>query len=149
MNVSTLIHEKYDLSDSFSVNTKKGTLHLPPSTGLSKKEKAFLNLALKVAETSDVENRHGAVVVKNGRVLSLGVNKWRNRGLHQGDTFENILTVHAEVDALSRVADTEGVIVYVARAGDNGEGRFSRPCQHCMAELIRVGVKRVVYTLDD
>lgn len=149
MSVSTLVHEKYDVSDNNVFNTKKGLLHLPPSSGLSKKEKAFLSLAMKVAETSDVDNRHGAVVVKNGRVLSLGINKWRNRGLYQGNTFENVLTVHAEVDALSRVSDTEGVVVYVARVGDNGEARFSRPCQHCMAELENRGIKRVVYTLDN
>lgn len=149
MSVNTLIHEKYETSLHKTFTSKKGTLLLPPSAGLSKKEKAFLSLAMKVAETSDVENRHGAVVVKNGRVLSLGVNKWRNRGLYQPNLFENILTVHAEVDALSRVVDAEGVTVYVARMGDDGMPRFSRPCQHCMLVLKKLGIKKVVYTLDN
>lgn len=144
--MSTVIDEKYETSLE-SLKTKFGVFELSQNTGLSRKEKSFLDLAMKMAEVSEVENRHGAVLVKNGRVLSLGVNKWRNKGL-QLDDYLPVLTTHAEVDALSRVPDAAGAVLYIARAGRDGEARFSRPCKNCMAAIEAAGIKRIIYTVD-
>lgn len=100
-----------------------------------------------MAETSDVTARHGAVCVRGGAVLSLGVNRWRNRDMiaHTGGYNPNI-TVHAEMDALSRVADPRGTTIFVARVDKNGDEKFSRPCDNCAKALAAAGVKAVVYT---
>lgn len=101
-----------------------------------------------MAEVSDVNHRHGAVVVKSGRPVSLGVNKWRNRDMVQtAESYNPNLTVHAEIDALSRVADPKGSVVYVARVDKNGGERFSRPCNNCAKALAEAGVKAIVYTV--
>jgi len=144
------LSEKYETKvDSHA--TKYGVIELPrANNGLSSKEKKFLALAAKLAETSDVDNQHGAVVVKNGRVLSLGVNKWRNRGLIQeDDNWQPVLTVHAEVDALSRVENPKGAVLYIARnvRGEKGS-KFSRPCHRCMEAVRAAGIKRIIYTVD-
>lgn len=57
------------------------------------------------------------------------------------------LTVHAEIDALSRVTDPRGAVVYVARVGKNGDEKFSRPCKNCSKALAEAGVKAVIYTV--
>lgn len=146
---TTSIDEKYDTLNDF-YNTSYGVINLPEVPALSRRERGFLDLAVKMAESSDVDNRHGAVVVQGGRVLALGVNKWRNRDMrwdNEKDTFKPILTVHAEMDALSRVDNPKGSVLYIARVNERGEERMSRPCRHCMKELVKLGVKRVIYTV--
>ena len=141
----SIVTEKYETSLK-SYPTKFGKIELPAvNNGLSRKERAFLDLAMKVAQSSELDQRHGAVVVKAGKPVSLGVNKWRNRGL-QMDKFENILTTHAEADALSRAGNVKGAVLYIARAGRNNEPLFSRPCRHCMAAIKAAGIKRIIYT---
>lgn len=115
---------------------------------MSNKQRSFLDLALRVAEGSEVTHRHGAVVVKSGKPVSLGWNKWRNREMIlDTEGYNPNLTVHAEIDALSRVADPRGAVVYVARVGKHGDERFSRPCHNCAKALAAAGVKAVVYTV--
>lgn len=142
----SIVDEKFE-TGLLARNTKYGVMHLPEtSNGLSRKEKSFLDLAMKVAETSEVENQHGAVLVKNGRVLALGINKWRNKGLFM-ESYEPVLTTHAEVDVLNRVSDAEGTVLYIARSKD-GKAMFSRPCWRCMETIAAAGVKRIIYTVD-
>lgn len=145
--VNAILSERYS-EPSEAQSTKHGALVLPPlSQKLSRKENSFLDLAVRMSESSDVDIKHGAVIVKNGRVLALGTNKWRNRDLQQEvDKWEPILTTHAEMDALARIDDARGAIVYIARIDDKGNRKFSRPCWRCMDALHMAGVKRVVYT---
>jgi deoxycytidylate deaminase len=132
-----------------SFNSKRGIINVPTgSMSLSRKQKSFLNLAVRMAETSDVTHKHGAVIVRGGRVLSLGMNRWRNRDLlDTGGDYNPNITTHAEIDALSRISDPRGVTVYVARVGKNGDEKFSRPCDNCAKAMIAAGVKSVVYTV--
>jgi deoxycytidylate deaminase len=117
---------------------------------LSKRQRSYLNLAMRMAETSEVSHMHGAVCVRGGRVLSLGANRWRNRNKHmmvRNEDYNPHITTHAEIDALSRVDDARGSTIYVARVGKSGEEKFSRPCDNCAKALAAAGVKAVVYTM--
>jgi deoxycytidylate deaminase len=117
-------------------------------SNLSNKDKSFLSLAMKSAENSSCESRHGAVVVRSGRVLSVGFNKTKNTSLSLGDSNSyHGCTIHAEVDALSRVKNTKGCIVYVARINREGKGVMSRPCDNCWDYMYKNGVKKVVFTV--
>lgn len=115
----------------------------------SRRDARYLDLALRVAESSDCTQRHGCVVVKGGRVMAVGHNKVRNNpAFVESDNEEGrgtIFSVHAEIDALSRVADPKGAVIYIARAGKQGPA-LSRPCDNCTTELIKAGVKAVCYT---
>lgn len=115
----------------------------------SRRDKGYLDLALRVAQASDCSQKHGAVVVKGGRVLAVGVNKFRNNpAFVESDNATGrgtIFSVHAEVDSLSRVADARGAVMYIARAGKSGPA-LSRPCENCTEELIAAGIKAVSYT---
>lgn len=126
-------------------------IDLPRPQRLSKTQKGYLKLALKLAETSEVPNRHGCVVTRGGSVLAMGVNKVRNPQFiidsSSTNTYNGNLTVHAEVDALSRIEDASNCTVYVARISKTGVPMFSRPCEHCERLLNDLGVKRVVYTV--
>lgn len=130
------------------VHTKNGFHSIPEYVkfGVSKQQRNFLNIASKVAETSAMDQRHGAVVVKAGRVLSVGVNKWRNPSLVSINYYDPNLTVHAEIDALNRIDDPRGTTIYVSRVDKFGQEQYSRPCARCEAALSKAGVKAVIYT---
>ena len=122
-----------------------------PNIKISKQDRSFLHLAMKMAETSECEQKHGAVIVKSGRVLALGNNKWRNRptegAVLNNEDMKN-MTVHAEVDALSRVKNAHGAVIYVARVNGHGEPKMSRPCDNCYKAIKMAGLKRIIYTTD-
>jgi deoxycytidylate deaminase len=61
--------------------------------------------------------------------------------------YDPNISVHAEVDALSRCNDPRGATIYVARVNKRGEERMSRPCISCEKALLEAGVKKVIYTL--
>lgn len=120
---------------------------------ISRTQKSFLNLAQKAAGASECVQRHGAVVVRGGSVLSIGVNKWRNDVALANDMMDDgrsaDVSVHAEIDALSRVSNPAGATIYVARINKSGEPRLSKPCNRCAKALREAGITKVVYTTHD
>lgn len=118
-------------------------------SSLSRKQKSMLSLAVKVSATSELAQQHGAVVVKNGRVLALGVNKQKNADINTPFAVNapEYFTVHAEVDAINRAANTQGATIYIARINKQGEERYSRPCDNCAEVIRKAGIRTVIYTL--
>jgi deoxycytidylate deaminase len=115
---------------------------------LSNRDKSFLALAMRAAEASSCNQRHGAVVVRSGSVLAIGFNKWRAErpGVALEDKELQSMSTHAEMDALSRVKNKRGVTVYVARVNKHGSEMFSRPCDDCYRNMLDNDIKRIVFT---
>lgn len=137
--------EKETMSSRYPV----GQITFPMKETLSRKQRSFLDIAVRMAESSEVSFRHGAVIVRGGSVLSVGVNKWKNvfpLDIPCPEYNPNI-SIHAEVDALSRCADPRGATIYIARVNKSGKERMSRPCIDCEKALIKAGIKKVIYTL--
>jgi deoxycytidylate deaminase len=120
---------------------------------ISRTQKSFLNLAQKAAGASECVQRHGAVVVRAGSVLSIGVNKWRNDVTLANEMMDDgrsaDVSVHAEIDALSRVGNPVGATIYIARINKSGEARLSKPCNRCAEAIKEAGITKVVYTTHD
>lgn len=119
------------------------------NSSLSNRQRKLLNLAARLAETSDVQHRHGAVIVKSGSVISTGVNKWRNKTVNPPTTagYNPDLSYHAEVDAINHAnTDLTGATIYIARLNKNGEERMSRPCPRCAEAIKEAGIRKIVYT---
>lgn len=96
---------------------------------------------------SSEKMKHGAVIVKGGRVMSVGVNKFRNHPMIiQPEIIKTVCSVHAEVDALRKARDVRGATIYVARVNSRGVSRMSRPCNHCYMALKDAGISNIVYT---
>jgi len=73
----------------------------------------WLNYAVDVSSTATHSQwRVGAVLVKGGRVLSMGVNRYRN--LPSQVDLEGV-SYHAEEVALKRAGDVTGATIFVAR----------------------------------
>lgn len=118
---------------------------------LSKSHKKYLNQAVKLAKMSDCRYKHGAVIRKSGRTISVGINYTVNdpRILEDISAKEHA-AIHAEVAALNacRKVDLNGATIYVARVNNKGEEAMSKPCARCHKALVERGIKKVVYTID-
>jgi len=106
-----------------------------------------LSLAKNLAKSSSCNQRHGAVIVKGGSVISTGINKFRNNPENiPTNLVKTSCSVHAEVDAIRKVKDIKGATIYVARVNKAGQGVLSRPCDNCFEEIQKAGIRKVVHT---
>lgn len=115
---------------------------------LSNSESSFLSVARYFAKKSSARQRHGAVVVKSGRVIGTGYNKNKNHPLQVSpEHIKTHCSRHAEVEAIrdARFA-VEGATLYVARVNNQGQDRNSKPCQYCQAVISATKIKKVIYT---
>lgn len=121
----------------------------------SRRDEVNLNRAIKVANAGNLKHRHGAVIYKSGRVLSVGINSQRNADTSASVMPVDAYTVHAEQAAInaltmgrsSKVALTEGATLYVVRINRAGNTMFSLPCRDCLMAITAAGIKRVVYSV--
>lgn len=104
----------------------------------------FIAKAIEATELSQCRFMVAALVVKSGRLLSIGANRWRcpTKILEAGMTY------HAEVQALKGVSadQARGATLYVARRGRNGKPSMARPCDACWQHIVDHSIRQVVYT---
>lgn len=114
---------------------------------LSKRKRRFLELAEKVSRLSNYRVKVGAVIVKNGNVVSVGFNR-----TFGGDKIiiyngRKVRSIHAELMAIVHAETSlDGAEIFVFSKMKNGKWRLSRPCESCMSAIAEAGIKRVYYT---
>jgi len=115
---------------------------------LSNRETAFLAVAKYCASKSTARRKHGAIVVKSGRILGTGFNKDRNDPMIVSpEHIKTQCSVHAEVDAMRDANyNVNGATLYVARINRHGEERNSKPCSYCQVAISKSKIKKVIYT---
>ncbi|PLY10813.1 MAG: dCMP deaminase [Arcobacter sp.] len=114
-------------------------------------DKNFINIANEIASASKcVSKQVGAVIVKDGRILSTGYNGtpagFKNCNDHWGGEYtkdhhdwSKTYEIHAEMNA----------IIWAARRGISIEGATIyvtlEPCSECSKNLIAAGIQRIVF----
>lgn len=118
---------------------------------LSRREEAFLSVARYFAARSKSKKKHGAVIVKSGRVVGTGFNKDRNNPLFVSpEHIKPHSSRHAEFEAIKEAGrNASGAILYVARVNNQGKDRISKPCRLCEAQIKKYKIKKVIYTRDE
>ena len=118
---------------------------------LSKKDVSFLNVARYFADMSEERKKHGAVVVKGGRVVGTGFNKFKNHpDVIPAELIKFHCSRHAEEVAIKEAGDNaKGAILYVARVNKQGIDRNSKPCNLCASLIKKSGIKKVIYTMEE
>lgn len=118
--------------------------------------KRHMELARRVAQQSTFDGpRHGAVLVRGTSVINVSENKSNfcsfGRRFRKCDIQPGHSTVHAELGSILGIdrRKTDGADVYVARIGKKGDFKMSKPCPMCESALRHVGVRRVIYTIDN
>jgi len=102
---------------------------------------------IRLAETSDMRQQHGAILFQGGRILSLGVNVLRNPPMHYipYDAISN----HAEIAACRGLSwrNIRRATLYIARLRPGGDVGDSKPCNACMKYLsIYTNITKIVHT---
>lgn len=125
----------------------------------STRDRRWLKVAQRYANQSVERNKHGAVLVKGGSLVSWG---W-NRNILDPYYYANEpkLSIHAEEDAINRLVriargpnvDSNGAFarinkytLYVVRVNYRGELVISAPCGRCSELLSGLGLHRVVHS---
>lgn len=114
-------------------------------------DRNFINIAHEIASASKcVSKQVGAVIVKDGRILSTGYNgtptgytncseHWNGEYTKEHHDWSKTYEIHAEMNAL----------IWAARKGisiENGTIYVTlEPCSECSKNLIAAGIKRIVY----
>jgi len=114
-------------------------------------DKNFLRIAEEIASASKcVSKQVGAVIVKDGRILSTGYNgtpagytncsgHWDGKYTAEHHEWSKTYEIHAEMNA----------IIWAARKGISIEGATIyvtlEPCSECSKNVIASGIKRIVY----
>jgi len=114
-------------------------------------DKNFINIAKEIAVASKcVSKQVGAVIVKDGRILSTGYNgtpagytncceHWNNEYTKDHHDWSKTYEIHAEMNALIWAARkgiaVEGATIYVTL----------EPCSECSKNLIASGIVRIVF----
>lgn len=107
----------------------------------------WLNRATKISASSTHHQwRVGAVLVKGGRVLGTGSNRYRN---NPAQVSLGGVSYHAEAVALAKSGDVEGATIYVARVTRSGLIGLAKPCDMCQELLHEHGVHTAVWTTPD
>jgi deoxycytidylate deaminase len=108
------------------------------------KNKRYVHLAEKLAEKSTSKFRLGCVIVKKGRVVSVGYNSMEKTH-PKSPTYGNHL--HSEIRALISTSkeDLYNSTVYVVRIKRDGSLGSSRPCPVCYEALKLANIKRIYY----
>jgi deoxycytidylate deaminase len=102
----------------------------------------FFRLAKKESRKNTTHRiKVGAVITKNGRVLSLGHNLAKTHpaiGTYQ---------IHAEAAAIIAARhELMGASIWVYRETADGIPGMAKPCSDCMALIIHSGIERVYYS---
>ena len=115
---------------------------------MSNSEQAFLSVARYFAAKSTANKKHGAVVVKSGRVLGRGYNKDTNNPMSVSpEHIKTHCSRHAEIEAIRDANwNVDGAILYVARVNRQGQDRNSKPCKYCELVINETNIKKVIYT---
>lgn len=114
-------------------------------------DKNFINIANEIASASKcVSKQVGAVIVKDGRILSTGYNgtpagykncntHWNGEYTKDHHDWSKTYEIHAEMNA----------IIWAARKGISIEGATIyvtlEPCSECSKNLIAAGIQRIVF----
>ena len=113
----------------------------------------FVRIALKHARKSQHNFQLAALLVKSGRILSVGFNSTKTSPcllkLHKPRPINKL---HAEQCALNRcgLEETQGASLYIARISKSRkEGGMAKPCSMCMELIRRAGIKKIYYTTDE
>lgn len=117
-------------------------------------DKNFINIAIEIAGASKcVSKQVGAVIVKDGRILSTGYNgtpagytnckdHWNGAYTKEHHDWSKNHEIHAEMNA----------IIWAARKGISIEGSTIyvtlEPCSDCSKNIIASGIVRIVYLKD-
>jgi len=105
-----------------------------------------IELLKKLAAKSPLLHKHGACLIKGGKLQAIGVNKFFQIRF---DNTSYKIGMHAEIDALSACNSklSKGMDILVIRLSKSNELQYSRPCSSCIDKLQQRGIRKAYYSI--
>jgi len=112
----------------------------------SKKHQLFLCKAAEVAKQSNMNQKHGAIVVYKNKIIASGFN-------YICDYMNDNYSIHAEVSAISQMFHNKKLLelcdVYVVRIAPtlyNNCLKNSKPCNSCSKFIKKYNIRNIYYS---
>ncbi len=103
----------------------------------------YLEIAARVALNSDMNHKHGAIIVHKKNIIAVGYNYYYRNS-----------SIHAEIAAISRLKGKEKEILsecvlYVVRIAPKKYDnmlKYSKPCNNCQHYINKKSIKKTYYS---
>lgn len=112
----------------------------------NKKHQLFLCKAAEVAKQSNMNQKHGAIVVYKNKIIASGFN-------YICDYMNDNYSIHAEVSAISQMFHNKKLLelcdVYVVRIAPtlyNNCLKNSKPCNSCSKFIKKYNIRNIYYS---
>lgn len=110
----------------------------------------LIEIAIKAANKSKYKQKVGAVLIKNGKIISIGYNQIR----HQSSIVVNhwVGSLHAEIhciiNAIKKIDSDKikGSTMIVVRVMKNGKLGLALPCKDCYSVIENFEIKKVIFS---
>lgn len=115
----------------------------------------YINAAILEARKSNMDQKHGCVIVYKGKIISKGYN-------HYIDYYNHLFSIHAEVNVLMKLKklkitkkwkgapDYNQCDMYVVRISNTLplDLRISKPCANCAKTIVKFGIRNIYYSIN-
>jgi len=117
---------------------------------LKKSMQQYFISALTQAKLSPMKMQHGAVIIKDNKIIGKGYNKYFNCS-----TDEEIFSIHAEVSAIqdaksknkNNLSNTTMIVIRYKHKKDGSEEiSYSMPCKHCKKIIEKYNIRTIMYS---
>lgn len=114
----------------------------------NKKHQLFLCKAAEIAKHSNMNQKHGAIVVYKNKIIASGFN-------YICDYMNNNYSIHAEVSAISQMFHNKKLLelcdIYVVRIAPafNNCLKNSKPCRNCTNFIKKYNLRNIYYSTND
>lgn len=120
---------------------------------MTKYDKIFKNIVLEIANLSNCVSKHvGAIIVKEGRIISIGYNGTPAGYKNCNEIFDKNQFVrfdHAKFSDCYEIHAELNAIIWAAKKGISVENSTLyctyHPCWQCSKNIIQSGIKEVYY----
>lgn len=113
----------------------------------------YIHVLKKIAASSNIYYKHAAALIDNDRIYSAGVNRYIKTFeiTTKDETQTHFRTIHAEISVFSKIPKkiAKGLDILVIRINKNFTLKNSRPCNHCIDKLKKIGIRKVYYSNKD
>ena len=127
---------------------------------ITKKDKAYFNIAKEVSKLSDFPKvKVGTVAVYKHHIISSGHNSIKTAPLQKKYNAwrfseDTVHSIHSELACLKPLIGRKDinfkhVDLYVYRSGTNNTTLLARPCPSCMKLIKDLGIKNIYFTTYD
>jgi|TARA_B110000046_G_C12628067_1_gene247485 tRNA(Arg) A34 adenosine deaminase TadA len=103
----------------------------------------FIVRAMEEAQRSDQNFKHGALLVKNRKIISQGHNRTTTK------CPSHMFSIHAEIAAIKQFSEKINIQnshIYVVRINNQSSLADSKPCYNCQHFMKLHGISRVFYS---